>query len=884
MINIRRLIDFLPFYFKDKDTYKVDGKGILERFLEICGDYFTDNIKSVVDNSLDIIDLESNSQQYLAFIWELLGQIPFAQKPEVKPLKLTEEQQRYLIKYSNELLKIRGTKEFFEIMFRIYSNDTNNLKLESIEISDGQFEWEKDRFNHSDKLLPYLDYDNLDDPTIRFDEYYRMKQCVDVIFRLTGTFDNSEIESARKSLTAFVNRFVPYNANPIVYLNGLLEDSKYYKIIVEIFWEGKWGTPVGELDLYQYGGSLPVRVYLVKTSDQKDTLGEYLPLEGIEFTSQINDGREVSRENIYEFTIDNIYSDTKKPGDDYIYDTYTFRYHGITKYPGDDQVEIKVYRSRSIDTYRYYHLEVVNKQPPYEYDLRDDEGNIIPIKIQLRPYYTQGVNIVPTRVQLYNTSTIQTPDSNGLTEWTLDKPGEYLFELVDKPTVRVIITVNDDFESTYQVTLAQNSKPVPPDDGYTDKLSISTQSLKDIFVAIKVTSNDPEADRESLACRLYGTNKVYYDGDIFIPNGYGTYTFEPVKGGGDATLTLVSGLVNFSTYILSTSPSDLTITEDISEVKLLIQANPTTPSAQELAKDGLDWCLQLPYTSEGESEVVTLIYNNGSYEIEGYGTLEVVDLTKLSITLSTPGVYRVWPRVKPEAFLEFQVNSDIKIVYVPTDLIIVPEDESSQWSGGDSSNATFQIEEGKDLATFSLELVDQDGKSVFTTNKASENDSDNNIVIGSTLSKSDPGVYKYTLVVDEGTFEATLTIKDYESVITLSCLPSVSSIVNVGEVTTKLSIKSNKPKDVLQIKHLDTGDLYQDGDVFTAKTAGEYIFIAVVNGVEDPNITTKFTVIDLNQVGVSPEVIEFDADGNPLTDSSIQIVADPATEWVLSIE
>ena len=45
MIDIRHLIDFLPWYYKDKDTYKVNDKGILERFLEICGDYFTDNIK-----------------------------------------------------------------------------------------------------------------------------------------------------------------------------------------------------------------------------------------------------------------------------------------------------------------------------------------------------------------------------------------------------------------------------------------------------------------------------------------------------------------------------------------------------------------------------------------------------------------------------------------------------------------------------------------------------------------------------------------------------------------------------------------------------------------------------------------------------------------------
>ena len=32
MIDLKKLIDFLPFEYKDQDTYKVDGKGILERF------------------------------------------------------------------------------------------------------------------------------------------------------------------------------------------------------------------------------------------------------------------------------------------------------------------------------------------------------------------------------------------------------------------------------------------------------------------------------------------------------------------------------------------------------------------------------------------------------------------------------------------------------------------------------------------------------------------------------------------------------------------------------------------------------------------------------------------------------------------------------------
>ena len=58
MINLKNLIDFLPFEYKAQDTYKVNGKGILERFLEICGEHFEDYITKDIENILDIIDID----------------------------------------------------------------------------------------------------------------------------------------------------------------------------------------------------------------------------------------------------------------------------------------------------------------------------------------------------------------------------------------------------------------------------------------------------------------------------------------------------------------------------------------------------------------------------------------------------------------------------------------------------------------------------------------------------------------------------------------------------------------------------------------------------------------------------------------------------------
>ncbi len=150
MINLKNLIDFLPPIFKNTDTYKVGGKGILERFLEICGEYLEDDITPDIENTLDLIDLDKTDTLYLNYLWELLGEIPFANSPIIDKTKwdmyhngtlsndelnrisndwvipkgglisLDDTRVRDLLKYTLTLLKIRGTKKFFETLFRIY--------------------------------------------------------------------------------------------------------------------------------------------------------------------------------------------------------------------------------------------------------------------------------------------------------------------------------------------------------------------------------------------------------------------------------------------------------------------------------------------------------------------------------------------------------------------------------------------------------------------------------------------------------------------------------------------------------------------------------------------------------------------------------------------
>lgn len=150
MINLKSLIDFLPPIFKNTDTYKVDGKGILERFLEVCGEYLEEDITPDIENTLDLIDIKNIDPIYLNYLWELLGEIPFGSSlaidksmwdqyydgtlskeeltrlsknwiiPKEGVISLDDYRIRTLLKYSLTLLKIRGTKKFFETLFEIY--------------------------------------------------------------------------------------------------------------------------------------------------------------------------------------------------------------------------------------------------------------------------------------------------------------------------------------------------------------------------------------------------------------------------------------------------------------------------------------------------------------------------------------------------------------------------------------------------------------------------------------------------------------------------------------------------------------------------------------------------------------------------------------------
>lgn len=142
--------NLFPAYYKDYDTYKdKNGKGILERFIEVCSNYLDTDIIPDIDNFMDILDVDVTSDIFLNYFWEYFDYIPYAYGVLVKGVPFTKENvaswlntpdgfpkadTRSILKYAVSLYKIRCTKDFYTILGRFYGV---RFELEEILFEDG---------------------------------------------------------------------------------------------------------------------------------------------------------------------------------------------------------------------------------------------------------------------------------------------------------------------------------------------------------------------------------------------------------------------------------------------------------------------------------------------------------------------------------------------------------------------------------------------------------------------------------------------------------------------------------------------------------------------------------------------------------------------------
>lgn len=467
-MNLKNLIDFLPFEFKEQDTYKVNGKGILERFLEICGSYFQDNITSDIDNILDLIDIDKTQQRYLNYLWEFLGELPFARTGEYTGVpNLSDEQIRTILKYSISLLKIRGSRKFFEILFNMYG-----LTCTIVDPTDGEMDkWEK--------VDPLYDTDYSGYDKYNYDKIYGCAQCIQVDISIGGhgfTSPTKEFKAFKQSIDRLFDRFLPYNVSGNIQYGFDLAYN--YKIVAE---------PLISPVKIVTGHITEVPIRVTVTSDYDDADLRY----------QVTG-----------------YDPSEDKWGSKLYESGSIFYAK----KGDQRYYFRSVGDNSVTTYVDVGLEYYTKSYHIYADLISggtDLDNLvitgsnpkIGIKVTANMNY-QG-NIRPVDVQLINTH--ETKPSGSI--WEITSAGTYEFVIADFPAKRVILNVTA-IATNYTVICEPRNVNIT-----------NRESSK-----ITIRSSDPNENTAGLIAVLTTDPGVLVrNGSRWTPTQVGTFLFRCTK-------------------------------------------------------------------------------------------------------------------------------------------------------------------------------------------------------------------------------------------------------------------------------------------------------------------------------------------------------------------
>lgn len=467
-MNLKNLIDFLPFEFKEQDTYKVNGKGILERFLEICGSYFQDNITSDIDNILDLIDIDKTQQRYLNYLWEFLGELPFARTGEHTGVpNLSDEQIRTILKYSISLLKIRGSRKFFEILFNMYG-----LTCTIVDPTDGEMDkWEK--------VDPLYDTDYSGYDKYNYDKIYGCAQCIQVDISIGGhgfTSPTKEFKAFKQSIDRLFDRFLPYNVSGNIQYGFDLAYN--YKIVAE---------PLISPVKIVTGHITEVPIRVTVTSDYDDADLRY----------QVTG-----------------YDPSENKWSSKLYESGSIFYAK----KGDQRYYFRSVGDNSVTTYVDVGLEYYTKSYHIYADLISggtDLDNLvitgsnpkIEIKVTANMNYQGNIRLVD--VQLINTH--ETKPSGSI--WEITSAGTYEFVIADFPAKRIILNVTA-IATNYTVICEPRNVNIT-----------NRESSK-----ITIRSSDPNENTADLIAVLTTDPGVLVrNGSRWTPTQVGTFLFRCTK-------------------------------------------------------------------------------------------------------------------------------------------------------------------------------------------------------------------------------------------------------------------------------------------------------------------------------------------------------------------
>ena len=237
--------NLFPAYYKDYDTYKdKNGKGILERFIEVCSNYLDTDIIPDIDNFMDILDVDVTPDIFLNYFWEYFDYIPYAYGVLVKGVPFTKENvaswlntpdgfpkadTRSILKYAVSLYKIRCTQDFYTILGRFYGV---RFELEEILFEDGYSNKSSNKSSNNPSINYRLIGAVFEDVVSTYsgeNEYYGdwkglypygdCTSCTTIkanIYIPKGMYDaiQDNIDNVKNAFVNLLNKYIPVNVKP----------------------------------------------------------------------------------------------------------------------------------------------------------------------------------------------------------------------------------------------------------------------------------------------------------------------------------------------------------------------------------------------------------------------------------------------------------------------------------------------------------------------------------------------------------------------------------------------------------------------------------------------------------------------------------------------
>lgn len=233
--------NLFPAYYKDYDTYKdKNGKGILERFIEVCSNYLDTDIIPDIDNFMDILDVDVTPDIFLNYFWEYFDYIPYAYGVLVKGVPFTKENvaswlntpdgfpkadTRSILKYAVSLYKIRCTQDFYTILGRFYGV---RFELEEILFENGYSNKPSNNPGINYRLIGAV-FEDVVSTYSGENEYYGdwkglypysdCTSCTTIkanIYIPKGMYDaiQDNIDNVKNAFVNLLNKYIPVNVKP----------------------------------------------------------------------------------------------------------------------------------------------------------------------------------------------------------------------------------------------------------------------------------------------------------------------------------------------------------------------------------------------------------------------------------------------------------------------------------------------------------------------------------------------------------------------------------------------------------------------------------------------------------------------------------------------